>query len=112
MRATLDQFGRLVDRSQQASATLLGNQVPETIALARLAREHGALAASAFGAGFGGSVWALMTSSRPKPSGTPGGWPIAAHAPPPRTGTFFMTRPGPGAGRIDCDGIPASAGSG
>jgi galactokinase len=56
----LDQFGQLVDRSQEASATLLGNQVPETIALARLARGHGALAASAFGAGFGGSVWAIV----------------------------------------------------
>lgn len=33
----------------------------ETIALARTAREHGAIAASAFGAGFGGSVWALVT---------------------------------------------------
>jgi galactokinase len=30
------------------------------MALARAAREHGALAASSFGAGFGGSVWALV----------------------------------------------------
>jgi len=34
--------------------------VPETRDLARLAREQGALAASAFGAGFGGSVWSLV----------------------------------------------------
>jgi galactokinase len=34
--------------------------VPETIDLARIARELGAAAASAFGAGFGGSVWALV----------------------------------------------------
>ena len=52
-------FGRCVDRSQELTDTLLGNQVPETRDLARLAREQGALAASAFGAGFGGSVWAL-----------------------------------------------------
>ena len=39
---------------------LLGNQVPETIALARAALEHGAFAACSFGAGFGGSVWALV----------------------------------------------------
>src|SRR5699024_12638852 len=32
----------------------------ETIALQRIARELGAHAASAFGAGFGGSVWALV----------------------------------------------------
>ncbi len=56
----LDEFGRLVDRSQQLSGELLGNQVAETSGLARLARQGGALAASAFGAGFGGSVWALV----------------------------------------------------
>ena len=53
-------FGELVDRSQALSHSLLDNQVPETIALAACAREQGALAASAFGAGFGGSVWALI----------------------------------------------------
>ena len=56
----LAEFGRLVDRSQQLSEELLGNQVAPTIGLARLARQGGALAASAFGAGFGGSVWALV----------------------------------------------------
>ncbi|MBT4613196.1 MAG: galactokinase [Gemmatimonadetes bacterium] len=53
-------FGQHVDRSQELTDTLLGNQVPETRDLARLAREQGALAASAFGAGFGGSVWSLV----------------------------------------------------
>jgi galactokinase len=53
-------FGDLVDRSQAAAELWLGNQIPETIALARLARTLGAGAASAFGAGFGGSVWALI----------------------------------------------------
>jgi galactokinase len=56
----LDKIGALVDRSQDGAERLLGNQVPETIALARIARELGAVAASAFGAGFGGSVWALV----------------------------------------------------
>jgi galactokinase len=54
-----DALGRLVDRSQALAESVLMNQVPETIALARLARERGAVAASAFGAGFGGAVWAL-----------------------------------------------------
>ena len=49
-----------MDRSQELTDSLLGNQVPETIALARLGRECGAAGASAFGAGFGGSVWALI----------------------------------------------------
>jgi len=59
-RGDVTGLGRLVDQSQAASEELLGNQVPETITLAREARALGALAASAFGAGFGGSVWALV----------------------------------------------------
>ena len=59
-RGDLHRFGELVDRSQELTHTLLGNQVPETTSLARLARSCGAAAASAFGAGFGGSVWALI----------------------------------------------------
>jgi galactokinase len=53
-------FGRLVDESQSGAEHLLKNQVPQTVHLARSARECGAAAASAFGAGFGGSVWALV----------------------------------------------------
>src|SRR5215471_4097647 len=45
----LDQVGELVDRSQAGAERRLCNQVPETIALARGARELGAAAASAFG---------------------------------------------------------------
>jgi galactokinase len=50
----------LAEKSQEEAGTLLGNQVPATMALAQAAREHGALAASSFGAGFGGSVWAVV----------------------------------------------------
>lgn len=60
----LRRFGRLVDRSQQAAERLLGNQVPQTVRLAAAAREKGAVAASAFGAGFGGSVWAMVEAGR------------------------------------------------
>lgn len=59
-RGDREAFGELVSRSQQCGARLLGNQIPETEGLAELARELGADAASAFGAGFGGSVWALV----------------------------------------------------
>ena len=59
----LAKFGALVDRSQRAAEEWLGNQVPQTEALARSARSLGAVAASAFGAGFGGSVWALVSRS-------------------------------------------------
>jgi galactokinase len=53
-------LGGLVDRSQAGAEAGLQNQVAETIHLQRSARELGAVAASAFGAGFGGSVWALV----------------------------------------------------
>ena len=53
-------FGAVVDRSQELVDKLLGNQIPETIFLAREARHLSAVAASAFGAGFGGAVWALV----------------------------------------------------
>ncbi len=56
----IEKFGTLVDRSQDLTENLLRNQIPETVFLARSAREAGAAAASAFGAGFGGSVWALV----------------------------------------------------
>jgi galactokinase len=46
--------------SQTDAETLLGNQIPATISLAGSARSHGAFAACSFGAGFGGSVWALV----------------------------------------------------
>jgi galactokinase len=59
--ADLVTFGALVDRSQQGAEEGLDNQVEETIALHRLARERGAVAASAFGAGFGGAVWAMVS---------------------------------------------------
>jgi galactokinase len=56
-------FGSSVDRSQHLGASLLGNQVEETVFLAQQARQLGAVAASAFGAGFGGSVWSLVHSN-------------------------------------------------
>lgn len=53
-------LGDLVDRSQAGAERGLGNQVSETIHLQRSARTLDAVAASAFGAGFGGSVWAMV----------------------------------------------------
>lgn len=55
-----DALGRLVDRSHALATNALRNQVPETGFLVRSARELGAIAASAFGAGFGGAVWAMV----------------------------------------------------
>ena len=62
-RSSLGEFGAVVDRSQELAESLLRNQVPQTSAMQRMARECGAVAASAFGAGFGGSVWALIPNA-------------------------------------------------
>ena len=53
-------IGELARASQEDADRMLGNQVPETRDLASLATDIGAAAASAFGAGWGGSVWALV----------------------------------------------------
>jgi galactokinase len=56
----IEKIGELIDLSHQNADKLLGNQTPETNFLQANAREIGAVASSAFGAGFGGSVYALV----------------------------------------------------
>ena len=56
----LDMLAATVDRSMRNAVAMLHNQIDETVFLAERVRELGAAAASAFGAGFGGSVWALV----------------------------------------------------
>ncbi|HYV99757.1 MAG TPA: galactokinase family protein [Gemmatimonadaceae bacterium] len=63
-RGAIAELGGLADESQRLAETLLGNQTVETVSLQRLARQAGAVAASAFGAGFGGSVWAVVETDR------------------------------------------------
>jgi galactokinase len=100
-RVDLPEFGLLVDRSQRAAEDDLGNQVPETIHLARGARELGAHAASGFGAGFGGSVWAMVNAEdaeqfeREWMAIYTRDFPARA-----RQAQCFATRPAPGAHRI------------
>lgn len=89
-------LGALAARSQFLAETCLENQVPETSELVRSARQLGA-AASAFGAGFGGSVWALIEMRcaeefRKK-------WTSQYHQHFParaEASRFFAARPGPG----------------
>ncbi len=95
-RADLDEFGRLVDASQQAAERLLGNQIPQTAYLAAAARQKGAVAASAFGAGFGGSVWAMIEAEQETrflaawADAYRGSFPQNA-----RSSSFFVTAAGP-----------------
>lgn len=53
-------FGKRVDESMYLAIEFLENQIEETVRLASSARDLGAVAASGFGAGFGGAVWALV----------------------------------------------------
>jgi len=92
----VDKIGVLIDRSQDGAERLLCNQVPETIALARLARDLGAVAASAFGAGFGGSVWAMVKTDRAKDFASE--WAVRYRSRfkiPQDRSAFFSTRAGP-----------------
>ncbi len=94
-------LGRLVDRSQELAERALGNQVRETIHLARSARGLGAVAASAFGAGFGGAVWAMVRES--EAAAFTESWSAEyAAAFPDRVpkASWLVTRPGPPASEV------------
>jgi galactokinase len=100
-RADVAAFGALADRSQRGAELLLRNQIPETITLARLARSDGARAASAFGAGFGGSVWALVDEG--DADAFAARWRAAYQCAFPEAAAraeFLVTRAGPAAMRI------------
>ena len=100
-RGDLGALGDLVDRSQRGAELLLGNQVPETFHLARSARSLGAFAASAFGAGFGGSVWAMVR--RDEAARFLQCWQEAYEArfpEPAQRSAFFVTSAGPAAMRL------------
>lgn len=53
-----------VQESQLAAEQVLRNQIPETVSLVHCALAAGACAASSFGAGFGGAVWAVAPASQ------------------------------------------------
>jgi galactokinase len=82
---------------------LLGNQVEETNALEALARPAGAFAASAFGAGFGGSAWALAPRAEAASVGQR--WMAAYHAQFPQhdLATWFEATPSPSFVEIHAD---------
>jgi galactokinase len=94
----MDTFGQCVAQSQEAAERWLSNQIPETMSLVREARAIGAVAASAFGAGFGGAVWAMVRSE--KAPAFLKAWETRyaeqfAHRMPQTA--FFLERPGPAA---------------
>jgi len=90
-----ERIGPLVDASHAAAARGLQNQVEQTNFLQSSARELGAIAASYFGAGFGGSVWAMVEEDRAGEFAEAWQRRYAKRFPDdaPR-GEFFTTRPG------------------
>ncbi len=90
----ISDIGDPIDLSQENAERFLGNQIAETAFLQRSAREIGAVAASAFGAGFGGSVYAVV--KRSDAEGFAAEWQrvyrnrFPQHV---RTSEFFTTRP-------------------
>lgn len=91
-------IGELVARSQVNAERTLRNQIPETIHLARSAPGFGAVAASAFGAGFGGSVWALVRTEEIERFTEQWRNEYLANFPARRhRAEFFASRPGPAA---------------
>jgi galactokinase len=93
-------LGELSAASQREAHELLGNQIPETMLLASLARDIGAFAASSFGAGFGGSVWAAVRAADAERFGAE--WVRAYQQRMPHVGEvgWFVARPGPAATEI------------
>ncbi|HYW33143.1 MAG TPA: galactokinase family protein [Gemmatimonas sp.] len=93
-RGALADFGSLVAASQLGAERALENQITETVSLVRLARELGAVASSAFGAGFGGSVWAMVpTADADRFANSWRDRYGEAHRGPGRRAQFFSTEP-------------------
>ena len=90
----------LSDGTQRDADVLLRNQIPETNALAALAHDAGAFAASSFGAGFGGSVWAMVHAD--DAAAVVERWQakyLEQHAPA-KPVTAFVARPAPAASEL------------
>jgi galactokinase len=101
VRNDLVSFGELVARSHHLAESKLRNQIPETITLAQLARVAGAFAVSAFGAGFGGSVWALVPEAIARSFSDDWQRAYTERFPQHREGaSFFITKAGPATIRL------------
>ncbi len=96
-RADAGALGELSGASQSDADLLLGNQTPETNALAAAARATGAFAATSFGAGFGGSVWAMVPSADAAAFVDRWRARYLETCTPPRPVTGFVARPAPAA---------------
>jgi galactokinase len=95
-------LGEVIDRSHAMAVSVLANQVAETRQLAERARALGAIAASGFGAGFGGSVYAIVPTTTATDFRT--AWEADYQNRFPATAgraEFFQTQPADGARELD-----------
>lgn len=96
--ADYEHLGSRSAESHRQTVELLRNTVPATAWLPDEARRLGALGASAFGAGFGGSCWAIVRRDGAEEFSER--WRLAYHAKFPQwaeKSCFFSMLPGPGA---------------
>lgn len=94
-------LGKWSEESHRQTVECLRNTIPETAWLPEEARRQGALGASAFGAGFGGSCWALVR--RGEADTFASNWAEAYHQKFPqrsKSSCFFTMTPGPGASKF------------
>ncbi|NNM86400.1 MAG: galactokinase [Phycisphaerales bacterium] len=97
----LEEWASLASQSHELADKLLHNQTSQTNFLAADALRLGAVASSAFGAGFGGSVWALVNANAvPQFIAAWRKSYCAAFDEQAARSVFFESRPGPAAFRL------------
>ncbi len=91
----VEAIGKPVDASHAGARAGLENLIPETDFLQQSARQLGAAAASYFGAGFGGAVWAMIAEDRVEEFRIAWEQTYKQHFPEPaKRAEFFITEPG------------------
>ncbi len=91
----VEKIGKLVDASHAGARAGLENLIPETDFLQQSARQIGAIAASYFGAGFGGSVWAMVAREQAEQFRIAWERTYKQHFPKPaKRAEFFISKPG------------------
>ena len=93
-------IGEVLERSQALADRGLRNQVPQTRLMASLARGMGAIGASSFGAGWGGSVYALVPADDAKDFASRWLQAYRDREQEAERAATIVTRPGPGACRL------------
>ena len=93
-------IGEVLERSQALADRGLRNQVPQTRLMASLARGMGAIGASSFGAGWGGSVYALVPADDAKDFASRWLQAYRDREQEAERAATSVTRPGPGACRL------------